>query len=353
MRAICSENETRCSEVFKELKDRKGVRYVVPSINRAVISQMQEPVRQNRQSNSMRGLVSNIERFAIHDGPGIRTLVFMKGCPLRCLWCSSPQTQNLFPEILHDAARCQRCGRCIEACAPRAIALLQDGRMKIHRKLCTSCGRCVEACPNQAFELVGRDITVEQLLNEVTRDSQYFRRSNGGVTVGGGEPTMQYEFVTAFLKSLKQLYVHTAIETCGYVNSKHLRTLLDFVDLVYFDIKHMDATVHKKAAGVSNKRILENARLLSASHSMILRIPIVPGYNDSEENIRASARLATELGENLQRVELLAYHKFGVHTYRSLGRAYAVDNLESPAQSEMLRLKKIIESYGVKAQIGG
>ena len=300
----------------------------------------------------MRGFVSDIERFAIHDGPGIRTLVFMKGCPLRCLWCSSPHTQNLLPEILHDEARCQKCGRCIEACAPGAIALLQDGRMKIHRKLCTSCGNCVEACPNQAFELVGRHMTVEELFNEVKRDSHYFRRSNGGVTVGGGEPAMQYEFVAEFLKSLRQLYIHTAIETCGYVHRERLEMLLQHVDLVYFDLKHMDALAHKELTGVSNKRILGNARLVSSSNPLVIRIPVVPGCNDSDENILATGRFAAELGTNLQWVELLPYHKIGAQTYRRLGRKYALENVEPPDEGTMIRLKEIGESCGIQTQIG-
>ena len=241
----------------------------------------------------------------------------------------------------------------MEVCAPRAAALLEDGQVKIDRKLCTNCAACVDACPNQAYELVGRCVTVAELLAEVTRDSTYFRRSNGGVTVGGGEPALQHEFVAAFLEGLKRLHIHTAIETCGYVSWQRLRRLLDFLDLVYLDIKHMNRAEHERLTGVSNEPILENARRVSESHPLILRLPIVPGINDSEENIATAARFASELGPNLLRVELLPYHKLGVPTYRRLGRAYALEALDAPTRSTMLRLKDIVEASGVQAQIGG
>jgi pyruvate formate lyase activating enzyme len=186
------------------------------------------------------------------------------------------------------------------------------------RERCTACGACVDACLNQALERAGKDTSVEELYREIAKDSPFYRRSNGGVTVGGGEPTMQHEFVTEFLKKCKQNYIHTVIETCGYVKWEHLERILQYVDLLYFDIKHMDPVVHKELTGVSNELILENARQASAMRPMIIRIPIVPGLNDSDDNISATARFAAELGENLQRIELLPYHKFGTQTYGGL-----------------------------------
>lgn len=299
------------------------------------------------------GLVYDIQRFAIHDGPGIRTLVYMKGCSLRCLWCSSPQSHKATPEVLHTELHCKKCGLCVQVCPVGAIAFSEEEGPKIDREFCDSCGQCVEACPNQALELVGNYMTVEELFQEVNKDSPFYRRSNGGVTVGGGEPTMQHEFVTEFLKKCKQQYIHTAIETCGYVEWEHLEKLLEYLDLVYIDIKHMDALTHKELTGVSNERILENARRASTLRPMIIRIPVVPECNDSDDNISATAKFAAELGENLKRVELLPYHKFGTQTYSWLGKEYKLNDVEPPSDSHMERLKEIVGSCGIRAQIGG
>jgi pyruvate formate lyase activating enzyme len=200
---------------------------------------------------------------------------------------------------------------------------------------------------------MGKLVTVEELFREVDKDSPFYRRSHGGVTVGGGEPTMQHEFVTQFLKMCKQHYIHTAMETCGYVPWEHLKNILEFVDLLYFDVKHMDAKTHKEITGVSNERILENARRASTMRPMIIRIPTIPGCNDSDGNILDTAVFAKELGSNLIRIELLPYHKFGTQTYGRIGREYLLKDVEPPSESDMIRLKKIIESCGVKAQIGG
>ena len=277
----------------------------------------------------------------------------MKGCPLNCLWCSTPQTQKATLEILHIELHCVACGRCVETCPIDVITLSEAEGIKIDREHCTLCGLCVEACPNQALELVGSEMTVDELFREVEKDSPFYRRSNGGVTMGGGEATMQHEFVTRFLKKCTQHYIHTAIETCGYVKWEHLEKLLEHLDLVYFDIKHMDPLVHKELTGVSNERILENAGRVSAVRPLIIRIPVVPGYSDSDDNILATARFAAELGEYFERIELLPYHKFGSQTYSRLGREYALEDVDPPGDDQMERLKEIVESCGVSCQIGG
>lgn len=301
----------------------------------------------------LQGLVSNIERFAIHDGPGIRSLVFMKGCPLKCLWCSSPQTQKPAPEILYDVDHCQSCGTCAEVCPERAVVLSKEGGVKIDLELCTCCGECANACPYQALELVGRYMTAKELFKEVEKDSPFYRRSRGGVTVGGGEPAMQHEFVAEFLKDCKQRYLHTAMETCGYVKWDDLKKLLKYLDLVYIDIKSMDNSAHKEFTGVSNKLILENAARISAVKPMVVRLPIVPGYNDSEDNVLTAVRFAAGLGENLHRIELLPFHKLGEQTYSRLGRKYTLHETEPPGASRMERLKEIVESCDLNVQIGG
>ena len=294
-----------------------------------------------------------MQRFAIHDGPGIRTLIYMKGCPLKCLWCSSPQTQKPSPEILHIELNCKKCGRCIEACSNNAITISDEEAVKIDRKLCNSCGECVETCLNQALKLAGRDITVEELFQEINKDSPFYRRSKGGITVGGGEPTMQHEFVTTFLKRCKQIYTHTAMESCGYVKWEYLEKILKNLDLAYFDIKHMDPLVHKELTGVSNEIILENIKKASQLLPVIIRIPLAPGYNDSDDNVLATAKFAASLGKNLQRLELLPYHKFGTHLYDQLDMDYKLKDLEPPSDEHMERLKELVESCGINAQIGG
>jgi len=301
----------------------------------------------------VKGLVYDLQRFAVHDGPGIRTLVYMKGCPIRCPWCSSPQTQKASFEILHVELNCKKCGRCVEVCPLQAITLSEVQGWRINRELCTVCGDCVDACPNQALELVGKCMTAEELFREINKDSSFYRRSNGGVTVGGGEPTMQPEFVTEFLKRCKQSYIHTAIETCAYVKREHLEKILEHVDLVYIDIKHMDPVVHRELTGVSNEIILENVGRASAVRPTIIRVPAVPGYNDSEKNILDTARFAAELGENFKRIELLPYHKFGTQTYSRLGMEFQLSDVEPPGDDHMQRLKKIVASCGIIAQIGG
>ncbi len=301
----------------------------------------------------MKGLVYDLQRFAIHDGPGIRTLVYMKGCSLKCLWCSSPQTQRPKPEILHNEINCKKCGKCIEICPIRVISMSDEDEIVINRDLCNNCGDCVETCLNQALKIVGDHVTVEELFKDINKDAPFYRRSDGGVTIGGGEPTMQSDFVEAFLKRCKQNYLHTVMETCGYVKWEKLETLVKYLDLVYMDVKHMDPAAHKELTGASNELILENIKKVSKLRPLIVRIPVIPGLNDSEKNIRKTAEFALSLGNNLKRIDLLPYHKFGSMTYTRIGMAYKIEDIEPPSDAHMKKLKEIVESCGVIAQIGG
>jgi len=301
---------------------------------------------------SLSGLILNIERFASHDGPGIRTLVFMKGCPLRCLWCSTPQSQGSVPEILHLKNQCAACGKCQTICPEQAISIAGPGKkMTIDRSLCNACGACLDICPNDALELAGKRITVDALLQEVEKDEPFYRRSAGGVTVGGGEPTLQHRFVGAFLKRCRERYIHTALESCMYTDPGHLESILPHLDLLLCDIKHMNDESHRNLTGVSNRRILENIRLAASRCNTIIRIPTVPGCNDTEENIKATALFAKGLGGRVEAVELLPYHAFGRHLYEETDRTYRLPQVEVPTEQHMMHLKNVAESCGIRALV--
>lgn len=297
------------------------------------------------------GLISNIERFAIHDGPGIRTLVFMKGCPLRCRWCSSPQTWNHRPEILHDAQKCLGCGTCIDSCPASVFSLSGEESLLIDRERCDGCGECSRVCPNGALEYIGRYVSAEELLQEVIKDSAFYRRSGGGVTVGGGEPTLQIEFLTEFFKLCRQRGIHTSIETCGYFRWERFVHVLPYLSLIHMDLKHMDDDRHRELTGVSNRPIVENAIRIAERKPLIFRVPVVPGCNDDEDNIKATAKFAASLGPNLLRIDLLPYHKMGSQTYSRLGLTYTLEETEPLLRSDMERLQEIVRSYGVSVEI--
>ncbi len=304
----------------------------------------------------IKGIVLKIERFAIHDGPGIRTVVFMKGCPLRCGWCSTPESQKLSPEMEYFVDRCLRCARCVEVCPLGAISILGNGEIFTDRELCINCDyQCAEVCPSGARKIAGEEMTVEEVVKEVEKDTLFYANSGGGVTLSGGEPAMQPEFSLGILKACKERGIHTAIETCGYVKWDILDEMLKYLDLVYMDIKHMSPEEHKKLTGKGNELILENTRRVATKYPdkpLIIRIPVIPGYNDSDENITDIVQFVRQLkGEH--KIELLPYHKFGISQYRVLSRDYSMSDLEPPPEERMRALKKLVESYGIPAQIGG
>ena len=303
------------------------------------------------------GLIFNIQRFAIHDGSGVRTLVFMKGCPLKCQWCSNPEGQKGHPETGFIDARCvgvESCqARCVEACPEQAISLSPEGKPVIDRAACIRSGSCSAACYYGALELVGREMTVEEVLSEVEKDRPFYRRSGGGVTIGGGEPLMQAEFVAELLGACQERHLHTAIETTGFASPRHLRRVLEHVDLVYFDIKHIDPVRHEELTGVSNQRALENLQqVLSADehYRVIIRITTVPGFNDSEENISATARLVADLG--FEEIELVPYHRLGMAKYGQYGGEYLLGAVEPPSRDRMQELRRLVEEFGLREMTG-
>jgi pyruvate formate lyase activating enzyme len=290
------------------------------------------------------GVVFDIQHYSLHDGPGIRTLVFFKGCQLTCPWCSNPESQNPGPEPGYDADRCARCGRCADVCVMKAI---DSGREYIIDRLkCDGCGECVKVCPKEALVLFGKAMTVEELMAEVRRDWKFYRRSGGGVTVSGGEPTLQPGFLIAFLERCRREGFHTALETHGFVERETLREISHHVDLFLFDVKHVDSALHQQATGVNNGPILENLRMLleEGQSDVAVRIPVVPGFNDDEDHMRAAASLLRRLGKtgSPPPVQLLPYHFLGRTKYRILGRRYALPDASPPAPAHMNRLTELL-----------
>jgi len=303
------------------------------------------------------GLIFNIQRYAIHDGAGVRTLVFMKGCPLSCQWCSNPEGQKGRPETGFMDGRCvgaEVCkAPCVEACPEHGMQLSPEGKPIIDRESCVHCGTCSDACYYGALELVGRAMTVKEVLSEVEKDRPFYRRSGGGVTVGGGEPLMQAEFVGQLLEACQARYLHTALETTGFGSRGHLERLLPHVDLVYFDIKHMDPVRHKELTGVPNWPILENVRAALSGdrqYDVIVRVTTIPGLNDSEENITKTARFAAELG--CEKMELVPYHKLGIGKYVQYGMDYRLADVETPSGERMEALRRLVEAAGLREMTG-
>ena len=299
--------------------------------------------------NEHKGLIFKIDRFCLQDGPGIRTMVFMKGCPLRCRWCSNPESINPYPEIIVNDIRCTKCGRCVEVCPQDAISLEQSIR-KINRLKCDNCLKCADVCPTQAIKAVGQYISVEEVMREVKADEIFYNNSGGGVTVSGGEPLMQRRFVNELLKECKLEGIGTAIETTGYTSKEIFEEALSYIDIVLFDIKHLTSMAHKKGTGKSNKRILENLYLISNMARIWLRFPIIPGYNDTKENIHNVIELAKNIGA--EKVSLLPYHTYGVIKYKQLGRRYRLKGLKSPDDDNTGEIQKDFLDNMVKATIG-
>jgi pyruvate formate lyase activating enzyme len=304
-----------------------------------------------RRNKELSGTVVNIQRYCLHDGPGIRTLLFLKGCPLRCPWCSNPEAINPEAEVAQDKSRCIRCGTCVRICPAQCLEFV-DGKFQITRDRCDRCKICLEHCAAGALRLLGQTLTVDEVMKKMMQDLPFYRRSGGGVTLSGGEPILQYRFVLALLNALKAKGIHTAIETTGFQKWKIFAKILENVDLVYFDLKIIDEKEHKRILGVSNVLILENARKIMAGQSrkVVFRAPVIPSYTDSEGNIRGIAIFLRKIGYG-GKVEIIPYHRFGESKYTLLNKEYPLKGTTLPALNQLERMKEIIEGEGVAAQI--
>ena len=306
------------------------------------------------EAEAAKGIIFNVQHYSIHDGPGIRTTVFMKGCPLRCAWCQNPESQKLQPELFFNAEACTGCGKCVQVCPVKAIEIM-EGKSKTNRNLCRGVGKCAEVCPNEARTLMGRVVTAGEVFKEVNGDSIFYQRSGGGVTLSGGDPVAQPEFSIGILKLCKDAGIHTAIETSGCVKWEILSRILDYVDLVLYDFKEMESAKHKIHTGVTNTMILDNVRKIYHERQipLLARVPVVPGFNDSVDNISATARfVANELGKDVK-VHLLPYHRLGETKYERLECVSSAAYIKPPTDEYMEKLKELVESFGLTVTIGG
>jgi pyruvate formate lyase activating enzyme len=284
------------------------------------------------------GIVFNIQKYSVHDGPGIRTVVFLKGCPLRCRWCSNPESHKPQPQLVYNPNKCltlEHCVRCLEVCTAGAIKSGKDQRIEIDREVCTECLLCTRACPSLALNVYGESMTVAQVIDKVEEDSAFYSRSGGGLTIGGGEPMHQAEFAVSLLKEAKRRRVNTAMESCGFCRWEDLQDACRVLDTLLYDVKSMDPDKHRLFTGVSNELILENLRKVREAFPELpvwIRTPVVPGFNDSVEDIRP-------ILEHVQRMpntwfEALDYHRMGKPKYEYLG-------LEFPMGDQKLDEEKV------------
>ncbi|MEA1994369.1 MAG: glycyl-radical enzyme activating protein [Euryarchaeota archaeon] len=296
------------------------------------------------------GMIFDIKKFAVHDGPGIRTTVFFKGCPLSCWWCHNPEGISSSNEIFYHGIKCINCGKCIQICPEEAVIEENDG-ISILRKKCTSCGLCGEVCPSGALQVVGRKVTVEEIMKEIRGSVIYYDSSNGGVTFSGGEPLMQPTFLKTLLKRCKEEEIHTTLDTAGYASPEAFNSITDDVDLFLYDLKLLNSEQHLKYTGVSNKPIIKNLkRLIEKNSDLIIRFPVIPTITDTEKNIEQLVELVSSL--RIHRIDLLPFHDIR-EKYERLGKEYRMESTQSPSNETLKKIREKLESNGIKVKIGG
>ena len=294
-----------------------------------------------------KAIIFNIQRFSLNDGPGIRTVVFIKGCPLNCLWCHNPESKARVPEIMYSSEKCVLCGRCAKVCHTGAQRI-EDGEHIFKRELCEACGKCAEVCPTDALDVCGREMTATEALSEVLKDRIFYETSGGGVTLSGGEPLYSFDFSLELLKLCKENGIHTAIETSGAVSEEKIKKIAEYTDLFLFDYKLTDKKEHKEYTGVENSLILSNLRLLDALFKkIVLRCPIIPGINDTEEHFKSIGELAESLSM-IESIDVEPYHPLGESKAERLGVDYPLLGKGFPPRESVLEWINTISKYTKK-----
>ena len=308
---------------------------------------------ERRREGTNTVVVSNIQRFSVHDGPGIRTVVFVQGCPLRCKWCQNPEDLRVKPQLLFNPGECIGCGECLKACSRGATVLGNEERISIDRDTCIGCGDCVTVCHPGARKLSGKNLTVQEVFREILKDEEFYKNSNGGVTLSGGEITMFPDFAAELLQLCRNHGIHTAIETCGYASWENMEKTAGFCDLVLYDIKVVDPLKAQKWTGVDNELILENGRKLAElGKSMIIRVPLITGVNDDTEEFSKIVDFTISL-RTVKTIHILPFHHLGKSKYEMLDLEYSLAEVAEPDEESIQRCVAVAEGSGLRVSVGG
>lgn len=300
-----------------------------------------------------KSLIFDVKHYAINDGPGIRTVVFFKGCNLHCAWCHNPESISPKIEKMYSPAKCIKCGTCVTACPEKAITLTIDGIIT-NPDLCKACGKCAEACPTLAIEMSGKSMTVNQVIDVIEKDRIFYDQSGGGVTFSGGEPLIHKDMLIELLDRCGEIGIHRAVDTAGNVSVETIREVSSRTDLFLYDLKMMDTKMHKRWTNAYNEKILENVKVIASQKiKIIFRIPLIGQINDTEENITLTAQFVAELPGEKRSVHLLPYHNIAQNKYNKLGKPGEFEDLKEPTKASQSRAIEIFSYYGIEASIGG